>query len=576
MENVKEIPIKVYTFWNEKDKPEVRRFGVVKSSVDSFFLLSQRLLEVYPGLKDKNYIVSWKDNDGDDVVISSDMELKTALQFTNYNDLKLYIYCKGEVKKPESNIFIGATNIPGCPAQMPTVIPGNIHLGVICDSCDNTIVGFRYKCTVCDDFDLCSQCEAAGCHPEHCMVRVPTATMPRTLIKAAIKRSRQFLKSVSSNVGEECAYMKRRRDRSGERKHRGHHGGHHGPHGGHHGPHGGHHGPPGGDHHRRPRSSWLETFATYMNEFANLAGDIDLSDDKAKVPQTKPEEQQPQGTQEQVKKAANETVETPKQPEPTTSANVETEIPVIPPVLNVENIKGLLQMFLQDMHSSVIQKENDVEMGQGDRKTPEADNVTVNSGTSMKSARSGSKSGSVVSEATADSSINTDFYKEASPEKADDWTMINKEKDLMDVGTTTQTEDIPPIGFNLPEEFQERVRINEGASLYPPLYSSAAVLNPKVPEVTPGAPPSAPVAEGATAAPAQPAPAPAPQPQQTSPQSRPQPRQRHPKPHIDAAIEQMMKMGFTNDGDWLTQLLEHTDGNIASVLDLLTPVNPKK
>lgn len=45
----------------------------------------------------------------------------------------------------------------------------------------------------------------------------------------------------------------------------------------------------------------------------------------------------------------------------------------------------------------------------------------------------------------------------------------------MDVGTTTtQTEDVPPIGFNLPEEFQERVRINEAASLYPPLNTSTA------------------------------------------------------------------------------------------------------
>lgn len=56
------------------------------------------------------------DDDGDDVVISSDMELKTALQYTKYNDIKLYIYCKGEVKKPETNIFI---------APMPQMSSGN-------------------------------------------------------------------------------------------------------------------------------------------------------------------------------------------------------------------------------------------------------------------------------------------------------------------------------------------------------------------------------------------------------------------------------------------------------------------
>lgn len=40
------------------------------------------------------------------------------------------------------------------------------HIGVTCDQCDTyPIIGTRYKCCVCDNFDLCETCEATSSHP---------------------------------------------------------------------------------------------------------------------------------------------------------------------------------------------------------------------------------------------------------------------------------------------------------------------------------------------------------------------------------------------------------------------------
>ena len=43
-------------------------------------------------------------------------------------------------------------------------------------------------------------------------------------------------------------------------------------------------------------------------------------------------------------------------------------------------------------------------------------------------------------------------------------------------------------------------------------------------------------------------------------------------PKIQVAVQAMMNMGFSNEGGWLTSLLEAMNGDIGKVLDILQPV----
>ena len=51
-----------------------------------------------------------------------------------------------------------------------------LHPGVVCDGCEGSIYGPRYKCMVCFDYDLCSACEEKGIHPEHDKLKIVQPT----------------------------------------------------------------------------------------------------------------------------------------------------------------------------------------------------------------------------------------------------------------------------------------------------------------------------------------------------------------------------------------------------------------
>jgi len=174
---------------NNVGNDEVRRFVVDKDVSTSFTYLQEKLCTVFPQLKQKNFSVTWTDEDGDSVTIGLDEELIIALTEMPGPVYKLVVNVqsrkKEETIKQESNDSLN---------------DGQIHAGVTCDSCEKQpIEGYRYKCVVCEDYDLCGSCEAAGRHPGHNMMRIanPEMVFPQRLFKRIHKLQERAEKSRS-------------------------------------------------------------------------------------------------------------------------------------------------------------------------------------------------------------------------------------------------------------------------------------------------------------------------------------------------------------------------------------------
>lgn len=147
------MSVTVKTYFNfRSSEPEIRRFSVDADASTSYDYLVEKIRNVYPTLKREDLQLFWKDEDNELIIFSSDDELIEAL--TQHEGGFFRVYVKVASKNDSENS------------------ENQLHPLVTCDGCEGTVVGSRFKCSVCPDYDLCGTCETKGLHAHHQMIRI--------------------------------------------------------------------------------------------------------------------------------------------------------------------------------------------------------------------------------------------------------------------------------------------------------------------------------------------------------------------------------------------------------------------
>jgi len=502
-------------FLKNTEEQEVRRFVIDKNVSTSFDYLVGKLRVVFPQIQGSEFTVGWTDDEGDQVTLTSDEELIIALTEMAGPLYKLTV----TVKKP---------------AAAPTDAGEEavVHPGVTCDGCEQSnITGPRYKCVVCDDYDLCGRCEAAGCHPGHNMMKITTPgnVFPHRLFKRIqrlqekaekksgagqekwneklekdMKQVEEQLKNIPLNIPQ-CGFSVPPQQcfgfgPRGRGLFRGGRGGRGGL---------------GG----LGRGGWAGAAPAWAAMMSGWTGEQQQpanSGQEKKAETGADQQHQHQQQHEELMKAAEEAARQ-------SHAEAHSAAQAAGAAALLTGSEDYLQNVGSFVAAALDPLGIDVKI---DIETPEGRK-------SCHVSRQASTASATTSTSTSASTSAGEEKEKKEEKKEEEEVVINEEKNA---------DSAPAKKAGTPSDDEEDWTVltdkkDAGAAGQDPALS----LYPTLTENPPADVPTAPVAS-------------------------------HPDPKIQVALQAMMNMGFSNEGGWLSSLLEAKNGDIGKVLDILQPV----
>ena len=141
---------------------EIRRFSLAFNggATSVYANLIEKIKSVYGSslINGDEIRTYWQDEENELIGFSTDSEFQYAI------DVQAAIKMS---KSFESSPNMFKVYIKRVPSLSGKEKEPSVHFGVVCDACNGSIIGNRYKCSVCPDYDLCESCHSKNIHPEH-------------------------------------------------------------------------------------------------------------------------------------------------------------------------------------------------------------------------------------------------------------------------------------------------------------------------------------------------------------------------------------------------------------------------